>query len=94
MSIDSSNMPNSRYPFERVLEFVHWVKQMKDCPVDRVFFRPYSIEDQSHLNDLPMIRKFPSTERLKKAYKRAWRAYEIDILDAEGQKYWETPVRY
>jgi hypothetical protein len=38
-----------------------------------------------------MIRKFPSTGRLKKAYKRVWRAYEIDILDVEGQKYWEIP---
>jgi len=38
-----------------------------------------------------MIRKFPSTERLKKAYQRVWNAKEIDFLDVEGQKYWEIP---
>jgi hypothetical protein len=78
-------------PFKRVLEFVSWIKEMDESPVHHVFYRAYSIENESHLDDLPMIRKFPSTERLKKAYQRVWNAREIDILDVEGQKYWEIP---
>lgn len=89
--LDRNQYNRKANPFKRVLEFVKWIKGMNQCPVDHVFFRPYSIEDQSHLDDLPMIRKFPSTERLKKAYQRVWNAREIDILDVEGQKYWEIP---
>ena len=89
--LDRNQYKRKANPFKRVLEFVNWIKEMDQCPIDHVFFRPYSIEDQGHLDDLPMIRKFPSTFRLKKAYQRVWNAREIDILDVEGQKYWEIP---
>jgi hypothetical protein len=90
--LDRNQYKRKANPFKRVLEFVDWIKQMDESPVDHVFFRPYSVENQKHLDDLAMIRKFPSTKRLKRAYQRLWNAREIDILDVEGQKYWEIPL--
>ena len=89
--LDRNQYKRKANPFKRVLEFVNWIKEMDECPVKNVFFRPYSIKNQKHLDDLAMIRKFPSTKRLKGAYQRLWNAREIDILDVEGQKYWEIP---
>ena len=64
------------------------------CPIHVVFFRPHGIQEWSHFKTLDMIpRPNATTSRLKKVYQRALGAKPMDVLDDEGQPYWEIPLK-
>lgn len=85
---------NRANPFKKVMQFLEYMKQMEDCPIDVVFFRPHGIHEWTHFKTLDMIpRPNATTSRLKKVYRRALGAKPMDVLDDEGQPYWEIPFR-
>mgnify|MGYP000549739373 CR=1 FL=1 len=78
----------------KVKDFVQWLEEMKSCPIKTIFFRPYCVADQTHFSVLDMIQKpNATTERLTKAYKKVWRAEEIDVLDVEDKPYFKIPFQ-
>ena len=84
---------NRASPFKKVIKFLEYLKQMPDCPIDVVFFRPHEVMEWEHFKTLDMIpRPNATTSRLKKVYRRALVQKPMDVLEDEGQLYWEIPL--
>ena len=79
-------------PFKKVREFLKYLKTMNECPTEKVFYRPHSIEQWNHFKCLDMV-EYPNatTERLKRCYKKMWNAKPMELLDDLGNPYWEIP---
>ena len=83
---------NRANPFKKVMQFLEYLKEMPGCPIDVVFFRPHGVLEWSHFKALDMIPcPNATTSRLKKVYERVFRAKAMDVMDDEGQLYWEIP---
>ena len=89
------NAMNSHCPFSKVKKFLTYLKEMNECPIEKVFYRPHGVSEWNHFKCLDMI-DFPNatTERLKRVYHRVFNSEPMDLLDQEGKPYWEVPFQF
>ena len=79
-------------PFKEVRRFLSYISTMPKRTIQRVFLRPLEINSFPHFKKLPMIeRPKATTERLNKAYKKKFNAYEMEFNDDQGNPYLEIP---
>ena len=83
---------NNVCPFKKVRQFLDYLHEMEECPIDVMFYRPHGIQEWSHFQSLDMI-EYPNatTERLKRAYQYKWKSKPMDVLDQTNQPYWQIP---
>jgi len=88
------NKRTSACPFKKVKQFLEYLKQMPNCPIEKVFYRPHGVEEWQHFKCLDMV-DYPNatTERLKRVYKRMFNSKPMKVLDQTGQPYWEINLK-
>jgi hypothetical protein len=86
------NTMNRHCPFAKVKKFLAYLKEMNNCPIEKVFYRPHGVSEWRHFDVLKICnRENATTERLTRAYQRKFNSTPMKMLDDEGSPYWQIP---
>jgi len=80
-------------PFKEVNKFLDYLQKMPNSSIKRIFMRPLDVSSFPHFKKLPMIDRKVTTERLKNAYVRKFKASEMEFKDNNCIPYLEIPLK-